>query len=289
MLSIRSNNKWQSRICIISLISGMISIQSGASLAKKLFPSIGTFGVTALRLFIASIILCTFFKPWKKRFKKESFIHLIIYGISLGSMNSLFYLSLDRIPLGIAVALEFTGPLSVAFYLSKKIIDFFWIIMVMIGLLLLFPFYNNSELDPIGIIYALLAGICWSAYIVSGKIAGTKYGSSITVSLGSLISTLIFFPLGIIKVGAHELFNFSILPTACAVSFLSTTFPYTIEMFALTRMSTRTFGTLMSLEPAIGALIGKIFLHENLSCVQWVALLFIIFASIGSTLVGTKR
>ncbi|ADD79576.1 EamA family transporter [Candidatus Riesia pediculicola] len=284
----KRDKKWNSTICIISLISGMISIQIGASLAKKLFSTIGTFGVTALRLSIASIILCIFFKPWKINLKKGSIIHLLIYGVSLGSMNSLFYLSLERIPLGIAVALEFTGPLSVAFFFSKKAMDFFWIIMVITGLFLLFPFYNY-EIDLIGIIYALLAGTCWSAYILSGRIAGMRYGSSISVSVGSIISTIIFFPLGLIKVGTHELFNLSTLPTACAVSFLSTTFPYTIEMFALTKMSTKTFGTLMSLEPAIGALIGRIFLHENLSSIQWVALFFIVFASIGSTLVGKEN
>ncbi|AMA64859.1 Threonine/homoserine exporter RhtA [Candidatus Arsenophonus lipoptenae] len=282
------NQKYKTLLPILLLILAMLSIQSGASLAKHLFPIIGAFGVTALRLFLATIILFIIFKPWRKKLhsqlRSKSLKHLLLYGISLGSMNSLFYLSLERIPLGIAVALEFTGPLSVAIFASRKIIDFIWIMMVIIGLFFLLSIGNSmNNLDFIGIIYAIFAGVCWGMYIVFGKLAGSGYGTA-TVPLGSFVSTLIFFPIGLYTVGIKPLFDLSILPIAFAVAILSTAFPYTLEMFALTRMPAKRFGTLMSLEPTIGAFIGMIFLNEQLTLTQWFALFCIIAASIGSTL-----
>lgn len=276
------NQKRKTLLPVLLLLCAMISIQSGASLAKSLFPTIGALGVTALRLFLATIILFIIFKPWRKKLRGHSLKHLVIYGISLGSMNSLFYLSLERIPLGIAVALEFTGPLAVAMFSSRRAIDFVWILMVIVGLAFLLPFGNNiNSLDPVGITYALAAGICWGTYIIFGQRAGAGYGTA-TVALGSFISTLIFFPVGLLTVGIEPLFDLSILPIALAVAILSTAFPYTLEMFALTRMPAKTFGTLMSLEPAMGAFMGMIFLNEHLTLTQWFALFCIIGASIGS-------
>ncbi|MGP1924523.1 MAG: threonine/homoserine exporter RhtA [Arsenophonus sp. NEOnobi-MAG3] len=276
------NKKRKTLLSILLLLFAMISIQSGASLAKSLFPTIGALGVTALRLFLATIILFIIFKPWRKKLRCHSLKHLLIYGISLGSMNSLFYLSLERIPLGIAVALEFTGPLAVAMFSSRRAIDFLWILMVLVGLAFLLPIKNSiNSLDAIGIIYALAAGICWGMYIIFGQRAGAGYGTA-TVALGLFISTLIFFPVGILTVGIEPLFNFSNLPIAVAVAILSTAFPYTLEMFALTRMPAKTFGTLMSLDPAIAAFMGMIFLNEDLTLTQWLALFCIIGASISS-------
>lgn len=276
------NQKRKTLLPVLLLLFAMVSIQSGASLAKSLFPTIGALGVTALRLFLATIILFIIFKPWRKKLRGHSLKHLLIYGISLGSMNSLFYLSLERIPLGVAV-LEFTGPLAVAMFSSRRAIDFVWILMVIVGLGFLLPIRNSiNSLDPVGVVYALAAGICWAMYIIFGQRAGAGYGSA-TVALGSFISTLIFFPVGLLTVGIAPLFDLSILPIALAVAILSTAFPYTLEMFALTRMPAKTFGTLMSLEPAMGAFMGMIFLNEHLTLTQWFALFCIIGASIGST------
>ncbi|HGJ5875332.1 MAG TPA: threonine/homoserine exporter RhtA [Arsenophonus sp.] len=283
-MSFALNHKRQTLLPVFLLLFAVISIQGGASLAKSLFPTIGALGVTALRLFLATIILFVIFKPWRRKLHGHSLKYLLIYGISLGSMNSLFYLSLERIPLGIAVALEFTGPLAVAMFSSRRLIDFLWILMIIIGLAFLLPFGNSiNSLDIIGVIYALAAGICWGMYIIFGQRAGIGYGSA-TVALGSFISTLIFFPVGLLTVGIEPLFDLSILLIALAVAILSTVFPYTLEMFALTRIPAKTFGTLMSLEPAMGAFMGMIFLHEHLTLTQWFALFCIIGASIGSTL-----
>lgn len=262
------------------LIIAMISIQSGASLAKSLFPKIGALGVTVLRLFLATVVMLVIFKPWKKKIDFYSIKNLIIYGLSLGLMNLFFYMSLQKIPLGIAVALEFTGPLTIAIFSSRRVLDIFWVFIVIIGLSFLLPINNQiNKIDIVGIVYALFSGFFWGMYIIFGKRAGNNYGSS-TVVLGLSISTLIFFPIGILNIGISSLFDISILPVAFAVAILSTAFPYTIEMFALMRMPKKIFSILMSLEPVIGAFIGTIFLHEHLILTQWFALFCIIIASI---------
>ncbi|EEG83995.1 putative membrane protein [Proteus penneri ATCC 35198] len=209
---------------------------------------------------------------------------LLLYGLSLGAMNYLFYLALETIPLGIAVALEFTGPLAVAMFSSRRAIDFLWIILVIAGLGLLLPIGDNIHdgLDPLGMLYALGAGVGWALYIVFGQRAGKGYGAA-TVSIGSLVAAFIFVPIGMLQSSPDIMFSWSILPIALAIAILSTAFPYTLEMIALTRLPAKTFGTLMSLEPCMGAFIGIIFLHEHLTLIQWVALAFIVLASIGST------
>ncbi|MBE8598061.1 threonine/homoserine exporter RhtA [Xenorhabdus sp. BG5] len=268
---------------VILLLLSMTSIQAGASLAKTIFPVIGAPGVTALRLALGTIILFLIFKPWRLKFQRSSLLPLFAYGISLGAMNYLFYMSLSRIPLGIAVALEFTGPLAVAMFSSRRPLDFLWIALVIAGLSFLLPIGNSvNTLDPIGILYALGAGVFWALYIIFGQRAGASYGAA-TVSIGSLIAAFIFFPIGLIQTGPELLFDASLLPIALGIAILSTAFPYTLEMIALTRLPAKTFGTLMSLEPALGALSGIIFLNEHLAMSQWIALFCIICASIGST------
>lgn len=283
MLSARHSAKLQVFYPVLLLLLSMLSIQSGASLAKSLFPVIGAPAVTALRLLLGTLILFFIFKPWRLKFNRESIIPLFLYGLSLGAMNYLFYLALETIPLGIAVALEFTGPLAVAMFSSRRAIDFLWIILVIAGLGLLLPIGDNIHgLDPLGILYALGAGVGWALYIVFGQRAGKGYGAA-TVSIGSLVAAFIFVPIGMLQSSPDIMFSWSILPIALAIAILSTAFPYTLEMIALTRLPAKTFGTLMSLEPCMGAFIGIIFLHEHLTLIQWVALAFIVLASIGST------
>lgn len=283
MLSARHSAKLQVFYPVLLLLLSMLSIQSGASLAKSLFPVIGAPAVTALRLLLGTLILFFIFKPWRLKFTRESIIPLFLYGLSLGMMNYLFYLALETIPLGIAVALEFTGPLAVAMFSSRRAIDFLWIILVIAGLGLLLPIGDNIHgLDPLGILYALGAGVGWALYIVFGQRAGKGYGAA-TVSIGSLVAAFIFVPIGMLQSSPDIMFSWSILPVALAIAILSTAFPYTLEMIALTRLPAKTFGTLMSLEPCMGAFIGIIFLHEHLTLIQWIALAFIVLASIGST------
>lgn len=269
------------------LLLSMISIQSGASLAKTLFPVIGAPGVTALRLLLGTAILLVIFKPWRLRFTRESLLPMLGYGLSLGAMNYLFYLALSTIPLGIAVALEFTGPLAVAMFGARKITDYLWIILVIAGLAFLLPLGEQigqiNQLDPVGMLYALGAGAGWALYIIFGQRAGRFYGAA-TVSVGSLIAALIFFPIGAYNSDLSVMFSWAVLPVGVAVAILSTAFPYSLEMVALTRLPTRTFGILMSLEPVIGAMVGIIFLSEHLLFTQWLALSCIVIASMGAAL-----
>ena len=265
------------------LLIAMASIQTGASLAKGLFPAVGAQGTTTLRLVFASLIMLVILRPWRARLTPRSLRTVIIYGIALGGMNFLFYMSLRTVPLGIAVALEFTGPLAVALLGSRKAIDFLWVILAAIGLLLLIPVgASSAHLDLAGAGYALGAGVCWAAYILFGQKAGGDNGVQ-TAALGVMIAAIVIAPIGIVHAGA-ALFDPMLIPVALAVAVLSTALPYSLEMIALTRMPARTFGTLASLEPVFAAVSGLIFLQEMLTLVQWLAIGAIIVASIGATL-----
>ncbi|MGW8465625.1 threonine/homoserine exporter RhtA [Pseudomonas sp. CLCA07] len=265
------------------LLIAMASIQSGASLAKSMFPVIGAQGTTTLRLIVASVIMLLLLRPWRAKLTAKSLRTVIIYGMALGGMNLLFYMSLRTVPLGIAVALEFTGPLAVAIYASRRAIDFLWIALAVAGLLLLVPTGATSAgIDLTGASYALGAGVCWALYILFGQRAGADNGVQ-TAALGVMIAALFVAPIGIVHAGA-ALLSPALIPVAIGVAILSTALPYTLEMVALTRMPARTFGTLMSIEPAFGALSGLLFLNEYLSLSQWMAILCIILASVGATM-----
>nr|WP_314523346.1 threonine/homoserine exporter RhtA [uncultured Lelliottia sp.] len=268
---------------IVVILIAMLSIQSGASLAKSLFPLVGAPGVTALRIALGTLILVVIFKPWRLRFKKEQRLPLLFYGLSLGGMNYLFYLSIQTVPLGIAVALEFTGPLAVALFSSRRPVDFVWVVLAVLGLWFLLPLGQNiSHVDLTGAALALGAGACWAVYILTGQRAGEEHGPA-TVALGSLIAAIIFVPIGMAQ-ATESIWQWSILPIGLAVAVLSTALPYSLEMIALTRLPTRIFGTLMSMEPALAALSGMVFLGESLTFTQTMALCSIIAASMGSTL-----
>ena len=276
----RSSSVW---LPVVVILIAMLSIQSGASLAKSLFPLVGAPGVTALRIALGTAILVVIFKPWRLRFKKEQRLPLLFYGLSLGAMNYMFYLSIQTIPLGIAVALEFTGPLAVALFSSRRPVDFIWVILAVLGLWFLLPLGQSvSEIDLTGAALALGAGACWAIYIVTGQRAGEEHGPA-TVAIGSLIAAIIFVPVGMAQ-ATESIWQWSVMPIGLAVAILSTALPYSLEMIALTRLPTRIFGTLMSMEPALAALSGMVFLGETLTFTQTLALCSIIAASMGSTL-----
>ena len=267
---------------IALLLAAMLSVQAGASIAKTMFPVVGPVGMVALRIALGTIVLCIVMRPWRARITSTTWRPLAVYGVTLGVMNLFYYLSLSRVPLGIAVAIEFTGPLAVAVFSSRRLIDFFWIALAVGGLLLLLPVAHlGVGIDPLGALYALAAGACWALYIIFGQKAGADHGAQ-TVAVGSLISAVIVVPIGLFDRGP-ALFSGPMLLPGLAVGVLSTALPYTLEMFALTRLPARTFGILMSIEPAFGALIGYFYLHEWLTAVQWTAIGLVIAASIGAT------
>jgi len=194
---------------------------------------------------------------------------------------------LQTVPRGSAVALEVTGPLAVARFGSRRALDFLWIALAVAGLLLLIPVgHAGQSLDLQGTTYALGAGVCWALYILFGQRAGAEHGIQ-GAALGVVVAALFVAPIGIVHAGS-ALLTPAVIPLALGVAVLSTALPYSLEMVALTRMPARTFGTLMSIEPAIGALSGLVFLGEVLSTTQWLAIGAIITASVGATLAMRK-
>jgi len=271
---------------IALLLLSMASYMAGASVAKTLFAVINPVAVVALRIGFGTLILSVVLRPWRIRVTRNSWRSLAIYGVSLGVMNLLYYQALSRIPLGIATAIEFTGPLTVSIASSRQPIDFFWAALAASGLILLAPIAHlGSGLDPTGVLCALAAGGCWALYIVFGQKAGISHGPR-TVALGSLISAFLIVPVGIVFAGP-ALLSPSVLGPGLAVAILSTALPYPLEMTALTRLPARTFGILLSIEPAMAALFGFALLSQRLSTQQLAAIAMIVLASIGA--VATLR
>jgi len=263
------------------LLISMVSVQIGAAAAEGLFPSVGAEGAAALRLMIFSPIMLAVWRPWRRRLKLRSLPSLVAYGLSLGVMNLTFYLSLRTIPLGIAVALEFAGPLAVTVLHSRRLSDMIWVGLAVAGLLLLLPLKGLSKpLDPVGMTLALAAGGFWGLYIIFGQKAGAEHGGA-AVAMGGLVAALLVAPFGIAHAG-RALLSTTIWPMALLVALMSSVIPYSCEMVGLTRLPTRVFGILMSLEPAVAALSGFVFLHERLSPVQILAILAVITASLGA-------
>ena len=269
------------------VLIAMLSVQTGASIAKALFAVAGPIGVVTVRIGFGTVILCLALRPWRVRVPPEARLSLAVYGLSLGTMNVLYYQALERLPVGLAVAVEFIGPLAVAVLTSRRRSDFAWIALAVIGLVLLLPVLPQvSHVSVTGVAFALGAGACWALYIVFGQRAGRHLGTQ-TVALGSVISAVLVVPFGLLHAGSIVLSRQVLLP-GLAVAVLSTALPYTLEMFALTRMPTRTFGVLMSLEPAVGALSGLLLLGEKLTPAQSAAILLVMAASAGATITAHR-
>ncbi|MEL0631271.1 DMT family transporter [Pseudoalteromonas carrageenovora] len=275
-------------IAVVCVILAMVTIQSGASFAKQLFPIVGPEGTTALRLGFSALILCLIFKPWKSLPTRGHRLSIVVYGLSLGGMNILFYYAIARIPLGIGVALEFTGPLAVALFSSRAKRDLFWVACAIAGILLLLPDMNSQDsLDPIGVILALAAGACWAAYILFGKKTGTQSSGGATVALGMTVAALVLVPYG--GISQSSAFTWEIIPLGIGIAILSSALPYTLEMVALRNMPAQGFSIMLSLEPAFAALAGFIILGELLTLWQWLAILLVITASVGSSFSSVKK
>ncbi len=265
------------------LLVAMVSIQAGAAFAKGLFPRVGPQGATALRLGFSAMVLAIAQRPWRTLRPLRFTRPLIAYGLCLGAMNTLFYMALRTTPLGIAIALEFIGPLSVALLASRRWLDFLWITLAATGLLLLLPVWSTlPAIDPIGAMLALGSGAFWSLYIVFGRKVGQAYGAAGT-AFGMIIAAAVFVPIGVATAGS-AVFDLAILPSGLALAVLSSALPYSLEMIALTRIPPQAFGALMSLEPAIGALAGLAILDEKPSPMQWAGIGCVMLASLGATL-----
>ncbi|MPS67132.1 MAG: EamA family transporter [Novosphingobium sp.] len=268
---------------LAAVATAMVSICWGASVAKTLFPLIGPAGTTALRLSLAAVILCCVFRVWRLPFDRTILRAALPYGVALGCMNMLFYFAIQRIPLGIALATEFTGPLAVATFASRRRVDLAWIALAAAGLCLLLPLdISRDAVDPVGVLLALGAGVFWGAYILMGKRAGEALGAA-APAYGMTIAALVALPFGVAQAGA-TLLQPHVLAVALVVAIFSSAIPYSLEMFALRRLPTKSFGVLTSGEPAVGALAGALLLGEMLPFAKWIGIAAIVGATIGTTL-----
>lgn len=267
------------------LFIAMLSIQFGASQAKQLFPELGPIALSALRIGFAAIILSGFLQIWKKpppSFSKMKWIFL--YGASLGLMNLTFYLALGKIPLGVAVALEFIGPLGIAILFSKGLRQAALALMASAGVLILTPASPFSkDLDPWGVFWALSAGLFWGLYILFGKKAAKDQEVLVSTTYGMIFAFFTVLPFALTR-QPENLIQFHWWPEAILIALLGSAIPYSLEMKALKNLSHQTFGILMSFEPVMATLMGLIFLKETLSFAQTTGILFIVLASLGATL-----
>lgn len=271
---------------IPAILGAIISVQGGAALAKGLFPVLGATGTVGLRVALSAAILLAVFRPRLHRTTAAQWRALIPYGLVLGVMNVVFYLSLSRIPLGLAVTVEFIGPLGVAVYGSRRAVDVAWVVLAAAGIALIAPWAGGGA-DAVGVLLALAAGACWAAYILLGGRVSRMIPSGVTVATGMTIASFVAVPAAVATGGLARLTP-GLLAAAIGVALLSSAIPYTLEMIALKELPARTFGILMSLEPAVAALAGLVFLHEVLSLQQWMAVALVIAASAGSTLTSRR-
>jgi len=272
----------------LAILASMVSVNAGAAWAKGLFPVVGSEGLTALRVGLAALLLLAVVRPWRTPVTRQDARNLLVYGLMLGAMNLCIYRAFERIPLGIAVAIEVVGPLAVVVFSSRHLRDFAWVACAGVGLWLLLPLRAGAAaLDPAGVLYALAAAFCWAMYIVFGKrVSNLKGGQA--VAWGLLAASLFAVPFGVVHAGA-ALLTPAMLLGGLAVALLSSALPYTLEMMALARLPQRVFGILVSAGPAIAALAGFFMLGERLTAVQWLAIALVIMASSGAAATAGKR
>ncbi|AIM37499.1 transporter [Sphingobacterium sp. ML3W] len=272
---------------ISAALLSMISVQGGASIAKQLFPAIGATGTSVLRIGLSAAFLTIINRPKFSTFTKQQWNYCAIYGIGIAAMNLIFYLAIQRIPLGLAVTVEFIGPLFLALSLSRKWIDVLWGLLACVGILLIVPWQSN-DIDLIGLLLAFLAGIFWAVYIVmGGKVTSVMQGKD-AVTTGMLFATLIIIPFAIWDGGVFQLTPILFLK-GLGVAILSSALPFSLDLVALKRIPAKTFSILTSLQPAFAALSGLIFLSETLTLMQWTSVACVIIASIGATLFSSRK
>ncbi|MCB6184203.1 EamA family transporter [Leeia sp. TBRC 13508] len=284
-----TNSTKKALLPLLAMLCCVTFLGAGTSWAKmSLFPAVGAAGTSALRVGISSLCLMAFWRPWRWKMPKEMIKPLILYGLSLGLMNLFFYLSIQSIPFGVALAIEFIGPLGVAILLSRKWVDFLWVCLAIVGLAMLIPIKTDqAALDKVGVIFALTAAFFWAVYIVFGKrISELHHGQS--VPFGMLLAALVVVPVGFAQAGT-ALFSPNILLVAVCVAIISSALPISLEMLALQRVPAKTYGILVSMEPAVAALLAQVILHEHLTTSQWLAIGFIILASVGGALTSKSN
>jgi inner membrane transporter RhtA len=265
-----------------AIILAIISVQGGATIAKGLFPVLGAGGTASVRIGFSALILLAAVRPDFRKLKAAQWRAVIPYGVAMGAMNLLFYCALARVPMGIAVALEFIGPLGLAMAGSRAKLDFLWVVLAGAGIALIAP-WSGKDIDLLGAVFALSAGGCWAVYILLSKRAGTQLPGQLAVAVGMLFAAASVLPFGILE-GNLQVITPSIFVLGVVLAIFSSVLPFSLEMQALRRLPARTFSILMSLEPAVAAFAGWCLLGEHLKTAHWFAIGCIVIASCGASL-----
>ena len=267
------------------LFGSIASVQFGSAFADKLFAQAGPGGVVLLRLALSALFLLAISRPSLRGRTRADLGAVIAFGLVLGAMNWSFYEALNRLPLGVAVTIEFVGPLAVAVGGSRRALDLIWVVLAGGGVALLALRGDHHGVSALGVLLALVAGTCWAAYILLSKRVGASFAALDGLAIALGIGTLLVIPAGVVE-GGTALGQPGVLAGGLVVALLSSLIPYSLEIVALRRLSASTFGLLMSLEPAVAALAGVIVLSQHLTGVLLVALVMVVTASVGTTIVG---
>jgi inner membrane transporter RhtA len=267
----------------------IVSVQLGAAVAKSLFDALGPGGTVFLRIAFAALVLFLLVRPKLGGHDRAGYLVAGLFGLALAGMNFSIYLAFDRIPLGVAVTLEFVGPLGVAVAGSRQVLDLLWVVLAAAGILLLAPLgvLGGMHLDPVGVAFALLAGCLWACYILLSASTGSALPGGTGLVIALCVGTLVLFPFGIAGAG-YALLDPKLLLAGFGVAMLSSAIPYSLDLEALRKLPARIFGVLMSLEPAVAALAGLVVLGERLEMRAVAAVLFVTIAAAGASLFGGR-
>lgn len=268
---------------VLLICASCISLQLGAAFAIQLFPHAGPLGTTFVRLSIAALLMLVATRPQVRTWNKEQWKAVFFFGLSLACMNNTFYMGLERLDLGVAVTFEFLGPLTLAAVLSRRPRDFLYVLLALVGVTLFgFDSSTGAALDPVGIIWVLIAGACWAWYIMTSAKLGRSVGGSGGLAAGMGVAALLSLPTGLsgaMTIAADpKLLGFAIM-----VGILGSVIPYACEFHALRRLRPQVFGVLLSLEPMFAALAGLIILFQGIGILGCIAIACVITASIGTT------
>jgi inner membrane transporter RhtA len=263
------------------VLAGILTVQVGAAAATTLFDDVGPAGTVFLRALFAAAVLLPFARIRIGEVGARGRRDLAAFGIALAGMNLCFYEALDRLPLGIAVTLEFIGPLTVALLGSRRPRDLLWASLAGAGILLLSGGIGGAGIDKLGAVFALVAGAFWGAYILISARVGASFPGLSGLAWAMALSMLLVAPFGLADGGA-DLIDPEILAVGLAVGLLSSAIPYALELEALRRLPNAVFGVLMSLEPAVAAMVGLIALGQGLVTTEVVAIVCVVIASAGA-------
>ena len=271
------------------VLLSIFSVQFGAAIAKNLFDSLGPAGTVFLRIGFAALVLLVLVRPKLGGHDRRAYLVAGLFGLALALMNLSFYQAIDRIPLGVAVTLEFVGPLGVAVAGSRRVLDVVWVVLAASGILLLAPLgaFGGMDLDPLGVAFALLAGCLWASYIFLSARTGRALPGGMGLVIALCVGTVILAPVGIVGAGA-ALLDPKLLLAGFGVAMLSSAIPFSLELEALRKIPARIFGVLMSLEPAMAALAGLVLLGERLEIRAVMAVVFVTVAAAGASLFGRQ-